>query len=180
VRKWLESQYPGVTFDWKTYESTPMPPPEPEYWRERRRAERAARQARQLEESEAQVQETEVQEPDTPGDISAGEGGAPEFPLRVRHGDVEVSRDQAAAAPEGPPVSSGGPGAGVAGPAAGAGDQPFLREKRRRRRGGRRRHAHLSTRPTDTVPHPVAPETASEDLDEAAGDNQGSPESEPE
>jgi ribonuclease E len=48
VQRTLERQNPGVTFDWETIINTPMPPPDmAEFWRERRRAEKAARQERQ-------------------------------------------------------------------------------------------------------------------------------------
>jgi hypothetical protein len=52
ARRLLESQYPAVSFDWPKLLETPMPPPEAENWRERRRVERSARQARQAEEPE--------------------------------------------------------------------------------------------------------------------------------
>lgn len=176
VRKTLESQYPGVTFDWKTFESTPMPPPEPEYWRERRRAERAARQARQLEEAEAQVQEAEAQGPDSPGDAPASEAEAPEFPLRVRHSDVAILPSETATAPEGPLAEGGGSATAVA-PAAV--DVPPLPRGKRRRRGGRRRHARPASG-HGAVPPPGGPETPSKNSDEAARDTQSSDESEPE
>jgi hypothetical protein len=58
VRRALEALYPGVRFDWETLVATPIPPPETEHWRERRRAERAARQAA---DSEPGVQEPEAE-----------------------------------------------------------------------------------------------------------------------
>jgi hypothetical protein len=45
ARRALEAQYPDVPFDWEKIRNTPIPPVEPEYWRERRLAERASRQA---------------------------------------------------------------------------------------------------------------------------------------
>ncbi len=56
LKRALREQYPGVAFDWKKFESTPIPPvtPDVEHWRERRKAERAAKQAaRQEAEAEA-------------------------------------------------------------------------------------------------------------------------------
>ncbi len=42
MRRTIEARYPDITFDWKTLNETPFPPPpEAEKWRERRRAERA-------------------------------------------------------------------------------------------------------------------------------------------
>jgi hypothetical protein len=52
ARRMLETQYPSVSFDWPKLLETPMPPPEAENWRERRRVERSARQARQTEDPE--------------------------------------------------------------------------------------------------------------------------------
>jgi hypothetical protein len=47
VRRRLEAQYPGVTFEWEKLAATPVPPlPEVEHWRERRRIEKAIKQAR--------------------------------------------------------------------------------------------------------------------------------------
>ena len=44
---------PASTFDWEAIINTPMPPPDmTEYWRERRRAEKAARQERRAAEAE--------------------------------------------------------------------------------------------------------------------------------
>lgn len=53
VRRTLERQNPGVTFDWEAIVATPMPPPDmTEFWRERRRLEKAARQERRAAELE--------------------------------------------------------------------------------------------------------------------------------
>lgn len=65
VRKALEGQNPGVTFDWATIVTTPFPPQEAvEPWRERRRAERAARQLRREEEQESAPDATLDQGPE--------------------------------------------------------------------------------------------------------------------
>jgi hypothetical protein len=53
VMRALEAQYPGITFDWEALRNTPIPSVEPEYWRERRRADRAARRAQDEEEAES-------------------------------------------------------------------------------------------------------------------------------
>jgi len=45
VRKMVEAQNPGVHFDWQRIMSTPIPSADVEYWRERRRAEKAAKRA---------------------------------------------------------------------------------------------------------------------------------------
>jgi hypothetical protein len=46
LRRALEVQNPGVTFDWKKIVETPIPSADAERWRERRRIERAERTAR--------------------------------------------------------------------------------------------------------------------------------------
>lgn len=46
VRRTLEAQYPGITFDWRKINETPIPSAEAERWRERRRTERAEKAAR--------------------------------------------------------------------------------------------------------------------------------------
>jgi hypothetical protein len=45
VRRAIEAQNPGLRFDWPRLLSTPIPAPDAEHWRERRRVERAARRA---------------------------------------------------------------------------------------------------------------------------------------
>jgi hypothetical protein len=67
VQRTVEAQNPGVTFDWEAIIATPMPPPDmTEFWRERRRAEKAARLERRAEELEgAALNGTDdVQSPD--------------------------------------------------------------------------------------------------------------------
>src|SRR5215510_13021505 len=49
LRRALEAQNPGVAFDWQKIVDTPIPSPDAEKWRERRRAERAERVARHSE-----------------------------------------------------------------------------------------------------------------------------------
>jgi hypothetical protein len=46
LRRALEAQNPGVSFDWKKIAETPIPSADAERWRERRRLERAERTAR--------------------------------------------------------------------------------------------------------------------------------------
>jgi hypothetical protein len=49
TRAALEAHYPDLTFDWVKLAAAPLPPAEPERWRERRNAERAAKLAAQVE-----------------------------------------------------------------------------------------------------------------------------------
>jgi hypothetical protein len=53
VRKMVEAQNPGMTFDWPRIMATPIPPPDADHWRERRRAEKAARRAEREADAEA-------------------------------------------------------------------------------------------------------------------------------
>jgi ribonuclease E len=110
ARRMLESQYPSVAFDWPKLLETPMPPPEAENWRERRRVERSARQARQTEELE-ELPADAIEPAETPP-------AAPSQAAVVGAGSVE---EEPASAD--PPDS-----ANAANPA-----------RKRRRRGGRRR-----------------------------------------
>src|SRR5436190_15445177 len=55
VRRTLEAQNPGVVFDWKKLSVIPQAPVDIEYWREKRRAERAAKQSRRAEQAVAGV-----------------------------------------------------------------------------------------------------------------------------
>src|SRR5262245_10837044 len=49
VRRALETQNPGVQFDWRKIVETPIPSAETERWRERRRAEKAEKASRRAE-----------------------------------------------------------------------------------------------------------------------------------
>ena len=121
VRRALEAQYPGVTFDWEQLRNTPIPSVEPEYWRERRRAERVARQAQQDEDAQAAAAEPPSPEAGTidlvPQELAealAADGG-PDTPLALQ--SVVDSSDGASTQ-----VAREGPGS---------------RRRRRRRRGQR-------------------------------------------
>jgi len=52
VRKMVEAQNPGVSFDWARIVATPIPSPEADHWRERRRVEKAAKRAAREEDVE--------------------------------------------------------------------------------------------------------------------------------
>jgi hypothetical protein len=66
VMRALEAQYPGMRFDWAALRNTPIPSVEPEYWRERRRADRAARRSRDEEEQREEEEQTETAASDQP------------------------------------------------------------------------------------------------------------------
>jgi hypothetical protein len=120
----LEAQYPSMRFDWAALRNTPIPSVEPEYWRERRRADRAARRAQDEEEA------TET----AAGDRSTPEQPAADNP-RPDVAGLAIPDAAPAAAPDG--EVSAGPGA-MDEPGAGDSAGQQLRH-RRRRRGQRQR-----------------------------------------
>lgn len=128
VQKLIEQQNPGLTFDWETIVNTPMPPPDmTEYWRERRRQEKAARQERRASEA-AETDEVEV---------AGADAVAPEAAVSEGGDEPELQEVGSANPPDESPVDAeAGVEAGAA-PEAAAG--PGAARKRRRRRGGRRR-----------------------------------------
>ena len=80
VRRGLEAHNPDVRFDWDALVATPIPPPDADRWRERRRAARAARQAAEAE--SAAVEEADATEGGREGAresfaVSAPEGSQP-------------------------------------------------------------------------------------------------------
>jgi hypothetical protein len=81
IRRAIEAQNPGLRFDWARLMATPIPAPDAEHWRERRRAERAARQAMQEPEegtpSESRPEEPQVDPADTAPPASESEEPAP-------------------------------------------------------------------------------------------------------
>ena len=127
LKRRIEAQNPGVTFDWPRLLATPVPPPapEPERWRERRqieRAEKAARAARR-----ADLVDDELEEAAEPSvEESSGTaaiGVAPREPVAL------LPEGQAAAAAEGHP-----------------------KRRRRRRRRGRGRQAAASAPQSSEAP----------------------------
>jgi ribonuclease E len=140
VRRAIEAQNPGVIFDWKTLANTPFPSQEPEFWRERRRAEKAAKQARREEEaleapdSADAGADDEVEPPaaaaELAGEADAAVGGAELGGADAGSADDESPAEGVSGASdlaESPPDAAQ-PGMDGPGPL-----------RRRRRRGGRRR-----------------------------------------
>ena len=134
VRRTLERQNPGVSFDWDAIVSTPMPPPDmTEYWRERRRAEKAAKAERRA----AETDESADGDADTAIEARTAAEAAVVTVLHdqreaaVAHGDTTVHIVAEA------PIEAVTPPDEQPGP---AGEEVALAvRKRRRRRGGRRR-----------------------------------------
>lgn len=144
VQKLIEQQNPGVTFDWDTIVNTPMPPPDmTEYWRERRRQEKAAKQERRAAEAAevADPEEQAVEASADPGEpeSSTGPEGAEDSGAAESQPVIEASAESGTES-----TDAGVPADGANGPA----------RKRRRRRGGRRRR----TEATDQAGQPLAAE----------------------
>jgi hypothetical protein len=127
VQRALERQNPGVSFDWEAIIGTPMPPPDmTEFWRERRKAERAAKQERRAEEA--------TEQPDSPAPEPAAAGHSePTAP-----GVSEPSLAPRSLEGESPAVAAVAPVAPAGATDEGVVGEPTVRKKRRRR-GGRRR-----------------------------------------
>jgi len=128
VRRMVEAQNPGLTFDWARIMSTPIPSAEAEQWRERRRAEKAARRAvRDAEdaaEAQAAVDEAEAQ----PVAVAEEPTSEPEDVAAVE--DAITGTDDVDEA-QGP--------AGMTSPTSDSqaqGPHESRRRRRRRRRGG--------------------------------------------
>jgi hypothetical protein len=107
VMRALEARYPDVRFDWDQIRNTPIPSVEPEYWRERRRAERVVRRLQEDEDalaaaamppiSEAGPPEAAVLDPATPTLDDHGFETAADHPRAVeRSGSAltETGRDE--------------------------------------------------------------------------------------
>ena len=124
----LEAQNPGVAFDWPQIISTPMPPVDPEPWRERRRVERAERAARK----------------GTTSDAASERGGESGEPVNEGQPIDDAPPLAASGEPSRGSVSSGPLSSGPSGASASSGPTaqgtPPSAGRRRRRRGGRRRH----------------------------------------
>lgn len=158
IQRSLEQQYPGVTFDWETIINTPMPPPDmTEFWRERRRADKAAKQERRAAEAE------EAATASTTSAAAAADAG--EADASKEEPDVEEPAARADAITPVSTVASTDVDAAAAPDAAAEGDTQAVR-KRRRRRGGRRRRGQL---PEDAGQGTGAPGT-SDSPDDAEDD----------
>ena len=150
VRKMVEAQYPGISFDWPRIMSTPIPPPELDHWRERRRLEKAARRA-----AREPDEDTPAVEP-APEIAAAGETvteavteavGDEAITMATVAPDtdaaIDTEGDDADAADGGDDDSAPAESAVVTSDAQGTAPEtaaPGQRRRRRRRRGRRGRH----------------------------------------
>jgi hypothetical protein len=133
ARRAVEEQNPGVFFDWNKLSVIAPPPPDVEYWRERRRVEKAAKQAQREEAREqagakgaastASAQAVEPDEDDAADELNEESESAA--------GNGEETPALASTAPEGNAASDTSPG-----------PVPQGQRRRRRRRGGRGRKRH--------------------------------------
>jgi hypothetical protein len=159
----LEAQHPDITFDWKALRNTPVPTVQPEYWRERRRAQRAERRLREADERESDAAVVVDEEPGVEETVALADG-------TVRP-DVQPVAESFTAANAGAntAVTSGDTSAG------------HRRHCRRRRRGGRHRanHSTADSRPAQTAaPAPSSsspgdPTFQTEDWRGSHGDHEG-------
>jgi hypothetical protein len=135
MRRVLEAQNPGVTFDWKKLVSDALQPaPDVENWRERRRAEREAKRVRRGDEEET----------------AAGAGGDDVQVLDVSPGEMPGDHlPTETVATVG--LASGSPLKPV--DVGGAGEGNLFGRRRRRHRGGR--HRQPTQRPDISVTSPV-------------------------
>jgi hypothetical protein len=155
MKRKIEAQNPGVSFDWPKLLATAIPPPtaEPERWRERRQVERAEKAARAARRADLGVDEVEAPREDGTGEGTAeGTGEATQEATgeatdeATREGGVsgDITRQEAAV-----PVSS-------------QGSETRPAHRRRRRRRGRRRHGHAATPSGEQTPPPADPEASNE------------------
>jgi hypothetical protein len=142
----LEAQHPDITFDWEALRNTPAPTAQPEYWRERRRVQRAERRLREADERESDATAV-VDVDEEPG------------------GGEAVALAEGAAAPDIQPVAESFAAATAVGNAAvtpsGGTSAGHRRHRRRRRRRGRHpgTHSTADSLPAQTTAH--APSSSS-------------------
>ena len=159
VRRAIEAQNPGIRFDWPRLLATPIPPPDAEHWRERRRVEKAAKQAAR------EAAQGEAAEPEEAAEIqAAGEPSAPDSQAesdaeRTLQADVAVEAEDAenadggrlaASVPADPTPGQTTAAPGTSEVAAGAGGH-------RRRRRGRRRPRPSEPGATQAAPNAPDP-----------------------
>ena len=176
VRRALEAQNPGIAFDWTALANTPFPSQEPEFWRERRRAEKAAKQAlREEEESGADVEPDERPLGARQTEVDAETGA--EVAVEARPLFPQLSEDRIAS----PDLVD--PSGSTEARAARRPDETASESTRkRRRRGGRRRQANLSPRTGaggsgQTAPSPgnaveVAPDASASEPSDSSSEGQ--------
>jgi hypothetical protein len=139
VQRELEAQNPGIVFDWKALSNIPIPAPDVEFWRERRKADKALKLARHAEEQAGLSEEPGSSElsaapPAVPADLAA----ASPDPSGVAHFDTVATGDFVDVEGGGEPVPAT-PDI-LASENARVDPRPSG-QRRRQRRSGRRRHS---------------------------------------
>ena len=166
VRRAIEAQNPGLRFDWARLLSTPIPAPDAEHWRERRRVERAARQAaREPEEADLgdsgdHLASGESQPEERQGGLDGRDGRE-----RKAEADDRAGNDQDDGQLEGEPgpaettlsASESEERAPVSVPMSGS--EPPVAGRRRRRRGRRKRHRTVESPSGPAAPNVPVPPT---------------------
>jgi hypothetical protein len=152
IRRALEAQNPTVVFDWRKISETPIPSPDAEKWRERRRLERTERARRrdvvpepeEREPSEIEAQSEEgLRSGEFPDDSLSSDEGGEEDSVAGDATDDRIESESPAAVPvadladlsEAPTASAAGSSDLAAIPGQGRASR---RRRRRRRRGGQR------------------------------------------
>lgn len=159
VRRALEAQNPNLTFDWEKLLATPIPPPDVDRWRDRRRAERAAKRT-QADDDDESVSGEEAATEDQPS------GDHPEFPA------ADASRGTVPPGPSAADLGGAVPLAQAEGAVVPSGDtsgQPG-RRRRRRRRGGRRNRRPEGSAVAGAFHEPAVSGDAAADADSATPD----------
>lgn len=143
VRRALEAQNPGVTFDWRKIVETPIPSADVERWRERRRAERAEKAARQTFARERQQQGEPVAGPDDEADVADAADNADDVAVEdlsldaaERQADALAPTEESLVA-ESATIDPMAVAAAIPAAVPGAAVPVGHRRRRRRRRGSR-------------------------------------------
>jgi hypothetical protein len=174
IRREIESQHPDVHFDWVKLSKIPVPSPDVEYWRDRRRAEKAAKEARrEMEREEALAEGQEAADDSTPLPESSAALGSDGVLVPPEEPAIETAVLEALEpldAGEGSDPEDAAPGDGqilsaeaAAAPQAAApsGEPAPDGRRRRRRRGGRRRHKGAAPATAAATPEPDRSEPVS-------------------
>ena len=140
LKRQIEAQNPGVTFDWPRLLATPIPPPpvEQERWRERRQVERAEKAARAARRADR-----------------GGDDGE------------EIGPEEARSEETGPPAVEETSSVGVEAPVGVEDTRPLTRppeakRRRRRRRRGRGGHGAPAAPAGEQPPPPGRPDSSNE------------------
>jgi hypothetical protein len=94
VRRALETQYPDVTFDWRSILEAPIPSADADKWRERRRAERAAKHAVAAEPDEEAAEPADIENAETAQPEPARAEMTAAAPAAPRTTHVHTGRDR--------------------------------------------------------------------------------------